>query len=59
MEFPLKLETILGDDHRMGSSMPLSDEARPGFDPRFCWGCDPPIALELGGEGGIDRYHTR
>src|SRR5208337_3938677 len=35
MEFPLKLETILGDDHRMGSSMPLSDEARPGFDPRF------------------------
>jgi len=22
-----------------------------GFDPRFCWGCDPPIALELGGEG--------
>src|SRR5271157_6339974 len=51
MEFPLKLETILGDDHRMGSSMPLSDEARPGFDPRFCWGCDPPIALELGGEG--------
>ena len=51
IESPLKLETILGDDHRMGSSMPLSDEARPGFDPRFCWNCDPPIALELGGEG--------
>ena len=28
MEFPLKLETFLGDDYCMGSSMPLSDEAR-------------------------------
>jgi dipeptidyl aminopeptidase/acylaminoacyl peptidase len=27
-EFALKLETILGDDYRVGSSMPLSDEAR-------------------------------
>src|SRR5271165_3779852 len=51
MEFPLKLETILGDDYCMGSSMPLSDEACPRFDPRLRRGRDPPIALELGGEG--------
>src|SRR5271165_6852381 len=51
IEFPLKLESILGDDYRMGSSMPLSDEARPRFDPRLCRRCNPPIALEPGGEG--------
>src|SRR5438105_2372292 len=48
---PLKFETILGDGHRMGPSMPLSDEARPRFDPRLCRRCNPPIALEPGGEG--------
>ena len=42
IEFPLKLETILGDDYRMGSSMPLSDEARPRFDPRLCRGAIRP-----------------
>ena len=50
MEFPLKLETLFGDDYCVGSSMPLSNEARPRFDPRLSRGCDPPIALELGGE---------
>jgi hypothetical protein len=50
MECPLKLETMLGDAYCMGSSMPLTDEARPRFDPRLRWGRDPPIALELGGE---------
>ena len=34
----------------MGSSMPLSDEARPRSDRRLCRGRDPPIALEPGGE---------
>ena len=30
--------------------MPFSDKARSRFDLRLSWGCDPPIALELGGE---------
>ncbi len=51
IEFPLELETLFGDDHRVGSSMPFSDKARSRFDPRLSRGCDPPIALELGGEG--------
>ncbi len=50
IEFPLELETLFGDDHRVGSSMPFSDKARSRFDPRLSRGCDPPIALELGGE---------
>src|SRR5580658_7123265 len=50
IEFPLELETLFGDDHRVGSSMPFSDKASPRFDPRLSPGCDPPIALELGGE---------
>ena len=50
IEFPLELETILGDDDNMGSSMPFSDKARSRFDPRLSLGCDPSIALELGGE---------
>src|SRR5271166_6049062 len=50
IEFPLELETLFGDDHRVGSSMPFSDKARSRFDPRLSWDCDPPIALEFGGE---------
>src|SRR5271157_4838969 len=46
----LELETLFGDDHRVGSSMPFADKVRSRFDSRLSWGCDPPIALELGGE---------
>src|SRR5271166_5775110 len=50
IEFPLELETLFNDDHRVGSSMPFSDKTRSRFDSRLSRGCDPPIALELGGE---------
>src|SRR5271170_4253700 len=50
IEFPLELETVFADDHRVGSSMPFSDKARSGFDPGLSRGCHPPIALELRGE---------
>jgi hypothetical protein len=48
---PLELETPSGDDHYVGSSMPFSDEASSQFDPRLGRGCNPSVALELGGEG--------